>query len=90
MAQSEWQGWGALSSPHRGSGLFLCFPKHRREVILLQECLPLPLKCSRLGRGGTHTKLHMSPRGEQAKGISAPISLGVTDGASCSPARGGR
>lgn len=42
------------------------------------------------GGDGTPTKLHMSPRDEQAKETSAPISLGVMDGASCSPARGGR
>lgn len=42
------------------------------------------------GGDGTPTKLHMSPRDVQAKETSAPISLGVMDGASCSPARGGR
>lgn len=59
MAQSERHGWGALCPPHRGSGLFLCFPKHRKEVILLQECLSLPLKCSQLG--DTHEAAHVTP-----------------------------
>lgn len=59
MAQSERHGWGVLCPPNRGSGLFLCFPKHRREVILLQECLSLPLKCSQLGH--THEAAHVTP-----------------------------
>lgn len=53
---------------------------------MLQECLPLPLQRFQLGTHththtcswGTHTqaKLHVSPRGEQVKGMSPPVSLG--------------
>jgi len=59
VPQSEWQGWGVRSSPHRGSGLFLSFPKHRREVTLLQECLPLCLKHSQFW-GDTHEAAHVT------------------------------
>lgn len=84
VALREWQGWGDLFSPHRGSGIFLWFWKHRREVILVQECLPFPLKHCQLW-GDRHRGLCTSPCGRQAKGTSLCSSFtGVMDGVSCS------
>lgn len=82
-AQREWQGWGELPSPHRGSGLFLCFWKHRREVILLQERLPLPLKHCSCGGTDTQGAALVTPR-PAGKGHLCSDFTRVMDGASCS------